>query len=165
MEFVVTSRRVTFQVFVALGLVGGGALAGAGQGSTGTVDPIPLPPLAVVEERPSERPGWEATGRISGNLETAQRDFAKALGVRGWKLGQSVPLDHNGSRAHLSVWTYAGREILVMVWQKSPGQCGFSWGGVADGAAQTKSLSSGNDRGHWGTGSTGASKHGGMSLP
>ena len=87
---------------------------------------IPLPPLAVVLEQDDE--AWLETGEIVGSLEITRRNFQRSLAGEGWVLSRIIPLSRGAKRSTLCIWKRQGREVLVMLWQKEPGKCGFSWG-------------------------------------
>jgi len=89
---------------------------------------VPLPPLAVVLEEDTDGNTWRETGEISGNLEITQKNFQRSLAREGWVLRRTIPLARGVNRSALCLWQRGGRELLVMLWQKEPGKCGFSWG-------------------------------------
>ena len=89
---------------------------------------ISLPPLAVVLEEDPGGNTWRETGEISGSLEITQKNFQRSLAREGWVLQRTIPLAQGPRRSRLCLWQRQGRELLVMLWQKKPGKCGFSWG-------------------------------------
>lgn len=96
-------------------------------GPAGPLD-VPLPALARVV---SSGPGgvmWQQTGELSGSVASARGEFAMALGARGWALSRTMVMGRAPAGSELMVWTLRKRRILVMVWEKEAGSCGFAWG-------------------------------------
>ena len=129
--------RMTVPAIAAVIAVCAAASAGADEGRpvvsaskppAATRPAVPLPPLAVVLEEDPGGTTWRETGEISGSLEVARKNFQRSLAQEGWALRKAIPLSAGAGRSSLFIWQRKGRELLVMLWQKEPGKCGFSWG-------------------------------------
>lgn len=89
---------------------------------------VPIPPLAVVTADDASGKTWQQTGTVKGGLEVAKGDFRQVLRAGGWGLDKTIPLGRGRARSELAIWTKPGHRILLMIWEKEPGLCGFSWG-------------------------------------
>lgn len=90
--------------------------------------PPPLPPLAAVTGNDASGETWQQSGRMSGTLEVVRGDFRQAFRRDGWSLDKTIPLGRAPNRSELSLWARAGRRIMLMLWEKDVGTCGFAWG-------------------------------------
>lgn len=89
---------------------------------------VPLPPLAAVTFTDASGQTWQQGGEIGGSLEAALREFAAALGAAGWGLDKTIMLGRLSARSGITVWTRRRQRVLLMLWEKEAGTCGFSWG-------------------------------------
>ena len=96
------------------------ALAGAPE--------VPLPPLARVERISSGEQTWRQSGEISGSVVLAQKEFSAALARGGWVLQKNIGLGRGARRSGLTLWSKGRTRMLLMIWEKHAGMCGFSWG-------------------------------------
>lgn len=124
-------RLVALMVLVccAAGASGGdlpGKRVGTLEKETGLV--LPVPPLAVVSKNDRSGKTWQQTGSIDGALPVVSRDFRQSLQAAGWSLDKTIKVGEGMDRMELAIWTRSGHRVLVMIWEKEPGQCGFSWG-------------------------------------
>jgi len=84
----------------------------------------PLPPLATVLREDPDGQTWRQEGELSGTLENASREFRQALAGGGWKVEKRIV----AGRSHLLLCSRKRMRLLVMVWEKGVGACGFAWG-------------------------------------
>jgi len=89
---------------------------------------VPLPPLAEVTSTDLSGRTWLQRGEIGGSVEGASRAFARAFGANGWQLSKRIAMGRLKGRSQLLVLTRSQRRVLVMVWAKEAGRCGFAWG-------------------------------------
>lgn len=89
---------------------------------------VPLPPLAEVTSADASGQTWRQSGEIGGSLEAALQEFAAALGAAGWGLDKTIMLGRLASRSGLTVWVRQRQRVLLMLWEKEAGRCGFAWG-------------------------------------
>jgi hypothetical protein len=89
---------------------------------------VPLPPLATITADDESGKTWQQTGTMSGGLDVVRGDFRQAFRAGGWSLDKTIPVGRASSRMELAIWTTRGHRILLMIWEKEPGLCGFSWG-------------------------------------
>ncbi|MDD4101446.1 MAG: hypothetical protein PHU80_02290 [Kiritimatiellae bacterium] len=89
---------------------------------------VPLPPLAAVTSTDTGGQTWQQSGEIGGSLEAALKEFAVALGAAGWGLDKTIMLGRLSSRSGLTVWNRGRQRVLLMLWEKEAGTCGFAWG-------------------------------------
>lgn len=101
-----------------------GSLSGTGERGL-----IALPPLAVVTGTES-RAGktWMQEGLVGGALEVACRDFKQAMRAGGWRLDKTIAMGKPGHRSELAIWLRRGQRVLVMITEREPGLCEFTWG-------------------------------------
>lgn len=90
--------------------------------------PVPLPPLAKVTVVDSTGESWRQSGEISGTVAVCHGDFSAALARSGWVLQKTIILGRVPQRSELMMWKQGSTKILIMIWEKSAGVCGFSWG-------------------------------------
>lgn len=89
---------------------------------------VPLPPLANVTFADVSGQTWQQGGEIGGSLEAALQDFAVALGTAGWGRDKTIMLGCLSARSGITVWTRRGQRVLLMLWEKEAGTCGFALG-------------------------------------
>lgn len=89
---------------------------------------VPLPPLAEVTFTDASAQTWRQGGEIGGSLEVALREFSAALGAAGWGLDKTIMLGPLSARSGITVWVRRRQRVLLMLWEKDAGTCGFSWG-------------------------------------
>jgi len=89
---------------------------------------VPLPPLVRVSSVDAAGQTWQQSGEIGGSVEGASRAFARAFGANGWQLSKRIAMGRLKGRSQLLVLTRSQRRVLVMVWAKEAGRCGFAWG-------------------------------------
>ena len=89
---------------------------------------MPLPPLAKVASTDSSGQTWQQSGQMSGTVEGAHKEFAMAFGAAGWALNKTIALGRLSARSELMIWTRGKQRILLMLWEKETGTCGFAWG-------------------------------------
>ncbi len=89
---------------------------------------VPLPPLAVVKSEDLAGKTWRQSGELRGTVEGASREFRQALAGRGWRLEKAIAMGRLAGRSALLVCSRGRQRILVMVWEKEVGTCGFAWG-------------------------------------
>ena len=111
-------QKISFWLGVAFWLVAHVAVA----------IPVPLPPLAKVTMVDSTGESWHQSGEISGSVAVCHGDFSVALARRGWVLQKTIVLGRVPKRSHLMMWKHGSTRILIMIWERSAGVCGFSWG-------------------------------------
>lgn len=111
----------------ALLLACAGGLFAAGR-ACGAEPGVPLPPLAVVMGQDLTGKTWQQSGELRGTVEGASREFRQALAGRGWRLEKAIALGRLAGRSALLVCSRGRQRILVMVWEKEVGTCGFAWG-------------------------------------
>jgi hypothetical protein len=95
----------------------------------GTIDKsvrlvVPLPPLAEAGTGGAAGKTWQQAGTIEGSLETVRGDFECSLRGAGWRRDKVIGL----GRSELTTWERGRRRMLMMVWEKEAGRCGFTWG-------------------------------------
>lgn len=112
------SNRFSRWLGLALWLAAHGAMAAS----------VPLPPLAKVEAVDATSESWRQSGEISGTVAVAHGDFSAALAHGGWVLQKTIILGREPQRSELMMWKRGSTKILLMIWEKSAGTCGFSWG-------------------------------------
>jgi len=89
---------------------------------------VPLPPFAEVQSNDGSGQTWQQSGQIRGTVEVARKELAMTLGKAGWSLSKTIALGQLSARSELMVWTRRKQRILLMVWEKETGTCGFAWG-------------------------------------
>jgi len=89
---------------------------------------VHLPPLAKVVSRGASADSWRQSGEISGSVAGVHGDFLAALAGGGWILQKTITLGRVPKRSELMMWKKGSKKVLLMVWEKSAGRCGFSWG-------------------------------------
>ena len=89
---------------------------------------VPLPPLAEVLSTDSTGQTWQQTGQMRGTVEGVRKELAMVLGKAGWALNKTIALGQLAARSELMIWTRRKQRILLMVWEKETGTCGFAWG-------------------------------------
>lgn len=89
---------------------------------------LPIPPLATVAKNDRSGKTWQQTGVMDGTLEVTSGDFKQSLQAGGWVLDKTIKVGEGMGRMELAIWTRLRHRVLVMIWEKEPGQCGFSWG-------------------------------------
>ena len=89
---------------------------------------LPLPPLAEVVSADSSGQTWQQSGQMSGTVEGVRKQLAMTLGKAGWALNKTIALGRLTARSELMIWTRQKQRILLMVWEKETGTCGFAWG-------------------------------------
>ena len=89
---------------------------------------VPLPPLAAVLSADRTGQTWQQSGQMSGTVEGVHKEFAMTLGAAGWALNKTIALGRSTARSELMIWTCRKQRILLMVWEKEAGTCGFAWG-------------------------------------
>lgn len=108
-------------------LVCAGWLCVAGQ-VCGTEPRVPLPPLAVVRSEDLTGKTWQQSGELRGTVEGASLEFRQALASCGWRLEKAIAMGRLAGRSTLLVCSRRQQRILLMVWEKEVGKCGFAWG-------------------------------------
>ena len=123
-------RWAAMVLWVCLVSAGGGTEAGSRVVAMDTAPRlvVPLPPLAKPEGRLVSSKTWKQSGTIDGSIETARRDFECSLRDAHWKRDQTIAMGRTGHRSELTTWVSGRRRILMMVWEKEAGVCGFAWG-------------------------------------
>ena len=91
-------------------------------------DALPLPPLARVATADVSGKTWRQAGELGGSVVAARADFWTALSAAGWTLDKTIVLGRAHAVSELMVWTRRRRRVLLMVWEKEAGTCGFAWG-------------------------------------
>ena len=89
---------------------------------------VPLPALATVVANDLSGKTWQQSGTLGGSLEVACGDIRQSLRAGGWKMDKVIALGEGAHRSELTLWLRRNHRILVMVWEKEAGLCGFSWG-------------------------------------
>lgn len=90
---------------------------------------IALPVLAVVTGTESkDGKTWMQEGIMGGTLEVACRDFRQALRAAGWRVDKTMVMGKPGQRSELAIWLRRGQRVLVMITEREPGLCEFTWG-------------------------------------
>lgn len=89
---------------------------------------LPIPPLATVSKKDRSGKTWQQTGSMDGALAVVSQDFKQSLQAGGWALDKTIRVGEGVDRMELAIWMRRGHRVLVMIWEKEPGQCGFSWG-------------------------------------
>ena len=89
---------------------------------------LPLPPLAEVLSSDSSGQAWRQSGQMGGSVEGVRKELAMALGAAGWALNKTIALGRLSARSELMIWTRRRQRVLLMVWEKETGTCGFAWG-------------------------------------
>jgi hypothetical protein len=89
---------------------------------------VPLPPLAELTFTDASGQTWRQGGEIGGSLEAALQEFAAALGAAGWGREKTIMLGRLSARSGLTLWTRRRQRVLLMLWEKEAGTCGFAWG-------------------------------------
>jgi hypothetical protein len=121
---------------ILAGLIAGGA-ALAAEAPAWRVVPVepaakrvelPLPPLAEVKASDRSGETWQQSGQMSGSVADVHKEFAMALGAAGWALNKTISLGRTSARSELMIWTRKKQRVLLMVWEKEAGTCGFAWG-------------------------------------
>lgn len=88
----------------------------------------PLPPLAEVTRDADAEGTWRQTGRISGSLAVVRREFAACFSRGGWNFDKAIPLGRVTATSEITIWTRGSRRLLLMIWEKEAGTCGFAVG-------------------------------------
>ncbi len=103
--------------------------AAAAPAETRATPVVPLPPLAA-RVTPIEAPGqtWQQQGELSGSVPSVGAELRLVLGGGGWTLRKTMTVGRGSARSELMIWTRSKHRILVMVWEKEAGTCGFAWG-------------------------------------
>ena len=89
---------------------------------------LPLPPLAVVTGEDGSGATWKQSGELKGTVEGVCAEFRQALAVQGWRIEKVIATGHQTSRLRLLACCCKQQRVLVMVWEKEVGLCGFAWG-------------------------------------
>jgi len=89
---------------------------------------VPIPPLASIMGQDDTGATWQQTGTMAGALDRVRGDFRQALRAGGWVLDKTIAVGRTENRSELAIWTTRGHRILLMIWEKEAGLCGFSWG-------------------------------------
>ena len=89
---------------------------------------VPLPPLAKVVSSDKSGGSWRQSGEISGNVAGVHGDFLAAMTHGGWILQKTIILGRVPKRSELMLWRKGKEQVLLMIWEKRAGNCGFSWG-------------------------------------
>jgi len=89
---------------------------------------IALPPLAVVESRDDSGKTWQLSGKASGSPAVARQDFKLALEKQGWRLDKVIPVGQGQQASNLCLWKKGQHSIILMLWEASAGETGFSLG-------------------------------------
>ncbi len=97
-------------------------------GCFSAAESIPLPPLAKVVSVDASGESWRQSGEISGCVAGVHGDFSAAMARRGWVLQKTIVLGRVPERSELMIWRKNKEQILLMIWEKRAGLCGFSWG-------------------------------------
>jgi len=95
---------------------------------TGAAASLPLPPLARVVASDPTGTSWRQSGEISGTVAGVHGDFAAALAGRGWVLQKTIVLGRVPKSSQLMMWRKSRQQVLLLIWEKHAGLCGFSWG-------------------------------------
>jgi hypothetical protein len=91
-------------------------------------DDVPLPPLAEVAHTDASGQTWQQSGELGGSLEAALQEFAVSLRAAGWGLDKIIMMGRLSARSGLTVWIRRRQRVLLMLWEKEAGKCGFAWG-------------------------------------
>ena len=89
---------------------------------------IALPPLAVVESRDESGKTWRLSGKSPGSPAVARQDFKLALEKQGWRLDKVIPVGQGQRASNLCLWKKGQQSIMLMLWEASAGETGFSLG-------------------------------------
>jgi hypothetical protein len=89
---------------------------------------VPIPPLASITGRDDDGATWQQTGTMAGALDRVRGDFRQSMRAGGWVLDKTIAMGRAANRSELAIWTIRGHRILLMIWEKEAGLCGFSWG-------------------------------------
>lgn len=87
-----------------------------------------LPPLARVATRDDSGRMWRLTGQISGDLTVAVGDFELCLSEQGWQWHTGARMGKEAERVLVAEWQNGSRKLLLMLWDKAPGETGFAVG-------------------------------------
>lgn len=90
---------------------------------------IPLPRQATVLLTSPDGHGWLQTGVIRLSFTAARRSWISLLENNGWTLTQSINLAEKERKYHeLCLFQREKNKIMLMLWEDSPADTGFSWG-------------------------------------
>jgi len=89
---------------------------------------LPLPPLARVISADTRGDSWRQSGEISGSVAGVHGDFSAVMAGDGWILQKTIVLGKSPQHSELMMWKKGSTKILLMIWEKCAGSCGFSWG-------------------------------------
>ena len=89
---------------------------------------VPLPPLARVAENAVADNSWRQSGDISGSVAKVHGEFSAAMARGGWVLKNTIVLGRTPRHSELTLWKKGKDQVLLMIWEKRAGLCGFSWG-------------------------------------
>ena len=89
---------------------------------------VALPPLAAVTSDDRSGATWRQTGEIPGGLEVARGDFSQRLREQGWRLDKVIPVGRIYNRSEITLWLAGKHRLLLLLWEKEAGKCGFAWG-------------------------------------
>jgi hypothetical protein len=89
---------------------------------------VPIPPLASITGQDDTGATWQQTGTMAGALDRVRGDFRQSMRAGGWVLDKTIAVGRTANRSELAIWTTRGHRILLMIWEKEAGLCGFSWG-------------------------------------
>ncbi len=89
---------------------------------------VPIPPLASITGQDDTGATWQQTGTMAGALDRVRADFRQSMRAGGWVLDKTIAVGRSANRSELAIWTTRGHRILLMIWEKEAGLCGFSWG-------------------------------------
>lgn len=93
------------------------------------VSHIPLPRQATVLITSPDGQGWLQTGVIRLSFTTARRSWIALLETDGWTLTRSIDMAENERKYHeLCMFQRKKNKIMLMLWEDSPADTGFSWG-------------------------------------
>ena len=89
---------------------------------------VPIPPLASITGQDDTGATWQQTGTMAGSLDRVRGDFRQSMRAGGLVLDKTIAVGRTENRSELAIWTTRGHRILLMIWEKEAGLCGFSWG-------------------------------------
>jgi len=89
---------------------------------------VPLPPLARVSDNSKMTDSWRQSGEISGSVAKVHGEFSSVMARGGWVLKNTIVLGRTPGNSELTLWRKGKNQVLLMIWEKRAGLCGFSWG-------------------------------------
>lgn len=103
--------------------------AGVVKAGTAGRNRVTLPVLAVVTgNEAAAGKTWMQEGLLGGSLDVARREFKQSMRAGGWTLDKTISMGTVGQRSELSIWIRRGHRVLLMIAEREPGVCGFTWG-------------------------------------